>query len=69
MQLQNPELLPEDYEDYRLCKAFGWLPSQLDDENAEIVARYLAYYNAELKHESIRQQATPAPTRKTKTLG
>jgi len=48
-----------------LCRAFGWLPSQLDDEDEITISRYHAFYNADLEHENNeRKKAQEAARRK-----
>jgi hypothetical protein len=43
---------PEALTTYQLCKEFGWLPSQLDDEDNKTIEELLVVMNSINEHES-----------------
>jgi hypothetical protein len=45
--LHDASLMPGQFTDLRLCRTFGWLPDELDRQDASRIRMFIALMNAE----------------------
>lgn len=55
---------PPEYQEMLLCRIFGWLPSQLDQEDAERIDEFLAMLSGEYEINKLRSYMSNVPGRR-----
>jgi hypothetical protein len=60
---------PEVLLRYELCKEFGWLPSQLDQEDNKTIEEFIVIMNAMSEHQSKESRKSRREALKNKHSG